>query len=81
MKICVRCRREMRCDKNGVGADFGSGHVYAGDRFKCPECGTMILVTNDAPIHDPNHRTQEEYLLIQQERYEGTIPGPIVREG
>lgn len=66
MKVCVKCRREMRCDKNGVGADFGFGHVYAGDRFKCPECGLEILVCNGAPGHDPEYKLHAEYLKMKQ---------------
>jgi DNA-directed RNA polymerase subunit RPC12/RpoP len=46
MYICVGCKKEMVCDKNSVGADFGNGHVYPSDRFRCPQCGTMILATN-----------------------------------
>ena len=65
MKICVQCRREMRCDKNSVGADFGHGHVYPSDRWKCPECGAMVLFTNPNYIHDPEHVTQDEYLQIE----------------
>ena len=37
MYVCVECQAEMRCDKNSVGADVGSGLVYSGDRFVCPE--------------------------------------------
>lgn len=63
MIICVTCRVEMRCDKNSVGAHFGGhGHVYPTDRFKCPACGTVVLVTNRSPIYDPELQTQEEYL-------------------
>jgi DNA-directed RNA polymerase subunit RPC12/RpoP len=64
MIICVNCRKEMRCDKNGVGADFGNGHVYASDRYKCDECGAMILKTNREPVHDPEHKWQDEYLKM-----------------
>jgi len=56
----------MRCDKNGVGADFGHGHVYPGDRYRCPECGSQILATIGTPISDPGYNTQEEYLKIRQ---------------
>lgn len=66
MYICVSCKREMRCDKNGVGADFGNGHVYAADRFKCPVCGTEILVSNRNANHDPNYDQQGEYLKMRQ---------------
>ncbi len=54
----------MKADKNGVGADFGNGHVYCGDRYKCPICNTMIIKTNAAPIYDANYDSQREYLKI-----------------
>lgn len=62
MIICVECRKEMRCDKNSVGADFGDGHVYPADRFKCPICEKMVLVSNRAPSFDPDYTFQDEYL-------------------
>ena len=63
MIICVPCRVEMRCDKNGVGAHFGGhGHVYPADRFKCPVCGTMVLNTNRSAIYDPELKACDEYL-------------------
>ncbi len=68
MYICTQCRTEMNCDKNGVGADFGNGHVYASDRFKCPICGLAILATNPNPIQDPKYQTQDEYLRIGIEK-------------
>jgi len=64
MIICIECKKEMRCDKNGVGANFGNGYVYPGDRYKCPDCGRMILRTNYGPIHDPDLKFQDEYLNI-----------------
>lgn len=68
MIICCKCRREMRCDKNGVGADFGHGHVYPTDRFKCPECGWAALRTDGytKANHDPEYRQQDEYLEMVQ---------------
>jgi hypothetical protein len=67
MLICVNCHRELRCDKNGVSADFGRGHVYPADRFICDGCGLLILSTNPAPIFDPEHITQDEYLTMPVE--------------
>lgn len=66
MIICVQCRKEMNCNKNGVGADFGNGHIYPADRYKCPKCGAMVLRTNDVPIFDPEHYTQEEYFKMEK---------------
>lgn len=65
MYICVECQKEMRCDKNSVGANFGHGHVYPADRFKCPKCGHRILATNREPSYDPNYKYQSEYLNME----------------
>jgi hypothetical protein len=56
----------MICDKNSVGANFGHGHVYPGDRFKCPSCGMMILNTNGKADLDPEYNHQDEYLNMEQ---------------
>jgi len=66
MYVCVECRVAMQCEKNEVAADFGSGHVYLGDRFKCPTCGKMILNTNGRPVHDPDHLASVEYLKMEK---------------
>ena len=66
MYICVGCRREMVCDKNGVGADFGQGHVYCSDRFRCQFCGAMILATNKTASFDPEYNYQDEYLKVEE---------------
>ena len=67
MIICVGCQTEMRCDKNGVGANFGNGHVYPADRFRCPQCGAMALITNRNPIYDPGLTAQVEYLNMRMD--------------
>lgn len=67
MIICVGCQTEMRCDKNSVGANFGNGHVYPSDRFKCPTCGAMALITNRNSIYDPDLNTQDEYLNMRRD--------------
>ena len=66
MLICCRCRIEMLCEKNDVAADFGRGHVYAGDRFRCDGCGTTILKANDKANVDPEYKMHDEYLAIAQ---------------
>ena len=60
MKICVKCRKEMKCSKNGVAAVWNKSHVYPGDEFECPTCGNKILVCNEKPYHNPN--LQGEFL-------------------
>ena len=66
MYVCVGCKREMRCDKNSVGADFGHGHVYPADRFRCPVCGAMILACNRSASFDPEYNFQDEYLDMRE---------------
>lgn len=64
MFVCCECKREMRCDKNAVGADFGHGHVYPGDRFICDGCGMTILTTNARSVFDPAYDQSDEYLRV-----------------
>lgn len=71
MYICVPCRKEYVCDKNGVGIDFGNGHVYPADRFKCPNCGHEILSSGNCNAnYDPDHKQQEEYLDMGEKAHE-----------
>lgn len=62
----------MKCAQNGVGADFGNGHVYPGDRFECPQCGQSILATNGTPTRDDNYTVQEAYLDMRGKHDRGT---------
>lgn len=66
MIVCVKCKREMRCEKTGVGVHFGRGHVYAGDRFECPDCGANIVQTNPEPHFDPEQKFHNEYVEMSQ---------------
>ncbi len=66
MIVCVQCRREMNCLKNGVGVDWGDGHVYPGDRFGCPGCGAEIIRTGPGSTYDPLYNKQHEYLTMRQ---------------
>jgi len=68
MYICCECQVEMKCNKNGVGADFGHGHVYAGDRYICSVCGKEIIRTNDSANHDPEYNQCKEYLKIKERK-------------
>ena len=65
MYICVNCKRELRCHKNSVGADYGHGHVYAGDLFKCPSCGFELLATNHNANYDPDLNQQDVYITMK----------------
>lgn len=68
MIICVKCAREMRCLKNGVGVDYGGGHVYAGDKFGCAGCGAEVIKCNVAPHQDTNYEFHDEYLTIKRQK-------------
>lgn len=70
MIICVGCRTEMKCEKNGVGADFGNGHVYNSDRYWCRSCGATVMVTVRTPMHDPDYKSCGEYLIMNIEANE-----------
>lgn len=68
MKICVECHIELRCLKNGVGADFGHGHVYPGDLYMCPSCKTKVIFCNANSIQDTDYTTQELYVEVDEEK-------------
>ena len=54
MKICVPCAKEMICAQNGVYCDYGHGHVYVGDKYRCPICGAEVVDTNPHASLIPN---------------------------
>jgi DNA-directed RNA polymerase subunit RPC12/RpoP len=64
--VCTNCKKEMICDKNGLGIDYGNGHVYPSDRYLCKNCGATIAIANDRALHDPNYQAQTEYLVMKK---------------
>ena len=63
----------MQCVKNGIGADFGNGHIYPTDKFKCPVCGIEVLDSGNCNAYqDPEHKIQQEHLEM--------IQGPITEQ-
>ena len=66
MLVCEKCKRQLRCETNGVGINYGHGHVYASDRFICPECGATILKANDNAYYDINYNIQQEYVNMEK---------------
>ena len=62
MIMCQKCGAEMVCVKNGVGVDFGNGHVYAGDRYECRSCHSSVVNTTGTPVFDPGHSLFRDYL-------------------
>lgn len=67
MLLCSGCKREMRCEKNGVKALFGHGSVYRGDYWLCSSCGGGVIVTSDKPSFDPNARGDEGVVVCGEE--------------
>ena len=59
---CEGCKREMKVVKIGVGLDFGHGHVYAGDRLRCPVCRVSVLKCVTPPYNDKDHTSRDEYV-------------------
>ena len=43
MKICAKCKVEMRCVKNGIIVRFGEDCCYSGDAYECPDCHAKIV--------------------------------------
>jgi hypothetical protein len=63
--ICLKCKKEMRCIKNGIGADFGGGHVYASDKWGCDKCGAEVLRTNENAHYDPEYKNHDHYVKMK----------------
>ena len=58
MKICIKCKREMTCLRNGVAAVWGTSHCYSGDLWECKQCGNQILNCNETNHQNPLVREQ-----------------------
>jgi len=64
--VCEKCKKEMSCEKNGVGIHYGNGHVYAGYRYVCSICGVSIVVTINNANYDPQLNQQDEYIDMEK---------------
>lgn len=58
MIICSPCRVEMRCAKTGKKVIYNGDHVYSGDEFWCPKCGSTVVRTADSAYNNPNELEQ-----------------------
>ena len=52
MKICVPCKKEMKCTKTGCTCVWWGRHVYAADEYTCESCGCKVRVCNTNSYHD-----------------------------
>jgi len=61
MLICPKCKKELKCETNGVIVRYRKtgDHCYAGDLFKCPTCGYEVIHTSNESFFDPNTKTQQ----------------------
>jgi len=57
---------EMQCVKNGIGINYGHGHVYPGDKYRCPKCESEIIISDGSSIHDPNLKSMDEYYNMEK---------------
>ena len=62
MLVCTKCKEDLECVKNGVGLDYGQGHISASDLYACPVCGVSIAKANDAGYVDPDHQFHDLYI-------------------
>ena len=67
MNICVDCKKEMKCIHTGTRVRYGLTHVYAGDKFECPECHCAVVVCNTNPYYDPDPKVSIKDLLMEDE--------------
>lgn len=70
MMICSPCRIEMHCVKTGKKVIYNGDHVYSGDEFWCPGCGTTVVRTSDTPYNNPLEIAQsgEKNCIIMPDR-------------
>ena len=43
--ICADCGRQLKCTKNEKAVYFANDR-FAGDEYKCPECGYYVINCN-----------------------------------
>lgn len=55
MLVCRNCREQMVVASNDCGVNYGGGHVYSADLWRCPSCGHEVAVCNSNPHHDPGY--------------------------
>lgn len=73
MLICAKCKKEMKCKKNGVRCRWNGSHVYAGDLFECPGCGNQTINTGNTNAHYSTHYTDTELDYYMDSFYEDNV--------
>lgn len=42
--VCGYCLKNMTCIKNDYQIECGHGYVKNGDKYRCVECGNVVIV-------------------------------------
>ena len=71
--VCVKCNTEFRPERNGIGlldmADFGPYRIWEADLYKCPKCGTEIVVSFGHQAISEHYQDEfEGYLNYKREK-------------
>lgn len=68
MKVCLSCRKELRCVRTGMDIAFDEfGHCYRADVFRCPQCGTEAAFGSTNPYHNPKYRAGGAFVEMWPE--------------
>lgn len=70
MIICVECKKEMKCETNGIQVKYSHGHTYMGDKYNCPECGRQIVNCNTNPTHSDESKPDDILMTPLKETKE-----------
>jgi len=64
MLVCVDCKKEMICLTNGVGLDWGHGHVYPSDVYQCGACGKKTAYSEGRSNLDSKYNNKAGYVRM-----------------
>ena len=64
MKICTKCRIEMRCICTGKRAVWHGHHCYQGDEYQCPVCEATFMNCNPQPYHSEMKLDEDKHEKV-----------------
>lgn len=64
MIICKECKKEMKVIHNGTRCRWNGTHVYNGDLWKCPSCGTEVVNCNSNPCFDNDFKDTSNDIFM-----------------
>ena len=59
LPVCGDCLEDMGCIKNDYQVECGDGYVKNGDKYRCAECGNVVIVGFGKPWKS-QHKTLKE---------------------